>query len=99
MEAWLEWARGPAFVFALAFMLLGLARHLVLTGWEISRAMYRAGDKTIPYRQVISATLKWLFPVEKLKDRLVFMDFLTDKEENVYPMIPAGGGQNEMILV
>ena len=24
---------------------------------------------------------------------------LTDREENVYPMIPAGGGQNEMILV
>jgi acetolactate synthase-1/2/3 large subunit len=35
----------------------------------------------------------------KLKDRLVFMDFLTDREENVYPMIPAGGGQNEMILI
>ncbi len=35
----------------------------------------------------------------KLKDKLVFMDFLTDREENVYPMIPAGGGQNEMILV
>jgi acetolactate synthase-1/2/3 large subunit len=35
----------------------------------------------------------------KLKDRLVFMDFITDKTENVYPMIPAGGGQNEMILV
>jgi len=35
----------------------------------------------------------------KLKDRLVFMDFLTDNTENVYPMIPAGGGQNEMILV
>ncbi|MGB5715986.1 MAG: acetolactate synthase 3 large subunit [Gammaproteobacteria bacterium] len=35
----------------------------------------------------------------KLKDRLVFMDFITDREENVYPMIPAGGGQNEMILV
>ena len=35
----------------------------------------------------------------KLKDRLVFMDFLTDKTENVYPMIPAGGGKNEMILV
>jgi acetolactate synthase-1/2/3 large subunit len=33
-----------------------------------------------------------------MKDRLVFMDFITDKEENVYPMIPAGGGQNEMIL-
>lgn len=35
----------------------------------------------------------------KMKDRLVFMDFRTDPEENVYPMIPAGGGQNEMILV
>ncbi len=35
----------------------------------------------------------------KLKDRLVFLDFITDKEENVYPMIPAGAGLNEMILV
>ena len=34
-----------------------------------------------------------------MKDQLVFMDFRTDSEENVYPMIPAGGGQNEMILV
>ena len=34
-----------------------------------------------------------------MKDRLVFLDFLTDQSENVYPMIPAGGGQNEMILV
>ncbi len=33
------------------------------------------------------------------KDDLVFMDFRTDPEENVYPMIPAGGGQSEMILV
>ena len=35
----------------------------------------------------------------KMKDKLVFLDFIVDKEENVYPMIPAGGGQNEMILV
>ncbi len=34
-----------------------------------------------------------------LKDRLVFMDFVTDRTENVYPMIPAGAGLNEMILV
>ncbi len=33
------------------------------------------------------------------KDRLVFLDFMTDREENVYPMIPAGAGLNEMILV
>ena len=33
------------------------------------------------------------------KDDLVFMDFIIDPKENVYPMIPAGAGQNEMILV
>ncbi len=40
-----------------------------------------------------------LIEAMQLKDRLVFMDFLTDRDENVYPMIPAGGGQNEMILI
>jgi acetolactate synthase-1/2/3 large subunit len=34
-----------------------------------------------------------------LKDRCVFIDFITDQHENVYPMIPAGAGLNEMILV
>ena len=33
------------------------------------------------------------------KDRLVFLDFITTREENVYPMIPAGAGLNEMIQV
>jgi len=34
-----------------------------------------------------------------MRDRLVFLDFITDQSENVYPMVPAGAGQNEMILV
>ena len=34
----------------------------------------------------------------KLKDRLVFMDFITDQSENVYPMIAAGKGHHEMHL-
>jgi len=34
-----------------------------------------------------------------MKDRLVFMDFITNPEENVYPMVPAGAGLNEMILI
>ncbi|MFP5463473.1 MAG: acetolactate synthase 3 large subunit [Gammaproteobacteria bacterium] len=33
-----------------------------------------------------------------LKDRLVFMDFITDASENVYPMVEAGKGQHEMRL-
>jgi acetolactate synthase-1/2/3 large subunit len=34
----------------------------------------------------------------KLKDRLVFMDFMTDQTENVFPMVAAGKGISEMIL-
>jgi acetolactate synthase-1/2/3 large subunit len=33
-----------------------------------------------------------------LRDRLVFMDFITDASENVYPMVEAGKGQHEMRL-
>lgn len=35
----------------------------------------------------------------KQKDRLVFLDILTDPTENVYPMVPAGAGLDEMILI
>ena len=34
----------------------------------------------------------------KAKNRLVFLDFMTDQTENVYPMIEAGKGHNEMQL-
>jgi acetolactate synthase-1/2/3 large subunit len=32
------------------------------------------------------------------KDELVFLDFITDQAENVYPMVPGGKGITEMIL-
>jgi acetolactate synthase I/II/III large subunit len=34
----------------------------------------------------------------KLKERLVFLDFITDQTENVFPMVPGGKGISEMIL-
>jgi len=34
----------------------------------------------------------------KYKDRLVFMDFITDQSENVWPMVKAGRGLTEMML-
>ena len=34
----------------------------------------------------------------KHKDRLVFMDFITDQTENVWPMVKAGKGLTEMLL-
>ena len=35
----------------------------------------------------------------KRKNDLVFMDFITDQTENVFPMVPGGKGLSEMILV
>ncbi len=34
----------------------------------------------------------------KQKDRLVFLDFITDKKQNVYPMVGNGKGLDEMVL-
>ena len=34
----------------------------------------------------------------KYKDRLVFLDFITDQKENVWPMVKAGRGLTEMLL-
>ena len=33
-----------------------------------------------------------------MKERLVFLDFITDQKENVFPMVPAGKGLSELIL-
>ncbi len=34
----------------------------------------------------------------KVKDRPVLMDFIVDPKEDVYPMVPPGGGVNDIIL-
>jgi nitrate reductase gamma subunit len=50
-------------------MVLGLARHVVVTGWELRRMVRRAGDKDVAYRRVVAATMKWLFPFAGLRRR------------------------------
>jgi acetolactate synthase-1/2/3 large subunit len=45
----------------------------------------------------VEAALKEAFSAEN-KHRLVFMDFLTDPKENVFPMVPNGKGLSEIIL-
>jgi acetolactate synthase-1/2/3 large subunit len=34
----------------------------------------------------------------KQTERLIFLDFITDQKENVFPMVPGGKGLTEMIL-
>jgi nitrate reductase gamma subunit len=72
MENWLEWARGPAFIFSFSFMILGLARHVGLTLWEMYRVWRRAGDKNLPLNRILRSTLLWLFPFGRIAQEPLF---------------------------
>jgi hypothetical protein len=69
LEAWSDVLRGPVFRAALTFAVLGLIRHAVITVWEMRRMLARAGDKRMPYRQMLRATVRWLVPVGAVRQR------------------------------
>lgn len=53
ISAWLEFSRGPLFRASLAFMVLGLARHLAVSCWEMGLIIQRAGDRSAPWKQIL----------------------------------------------
>ena len=61
---------------------------------KLAEAYGHVGIK-IEKREDVEPALREAFA---LKDRLVFMDFITDQTENVFPMVPGGAGITEMIL-
>ncbi|NQS99106.1 MAG: hypothetical protein HQ591_11680 [candidate division Zixibacteria bacterium] len=66
MDAFLDFARGPLFRLTFALMILGLMRLLILTAVRIILTYIKAGDKQLPWKDIILKTLSWLFPVKKL---------------------------------
>lgn len=66
MPTWLAITKGPLFYFALAILILGLARLIVLALWGIAGAIRRAGDRRIPYARVLKETVAWLVPLPRL---------------------------------
>jgi hypothetical protein len=66
MPTWLELAKGPVFRFTLTILILGLARLVFLSIWGMITAVRRAGDRNLPYAQVIKETLSWLLPIHRL---------------------------------
>ncbi|HRB29477.1 MAG: acetolactate synthase 3 catalytic subunit [Nitrosomonas sp.] len=62
---------------------------------KLSESYGHVGMK-IEHPEDVEGALKEAF---KLKDQLVFLDFITDQTENVFPMVPGGKGLSEMILV
>jgi nitrate reductase gamma subunit len=73
MPTWLEIAKGPIFRFTLVILILGLARLVILSIWGMVAAIRRAGNRNLPYAQIIKETLSWLFPIRRLhRTRPVF---------------------------
>lgn len=70
MIEWLEWARGPAFVFSFTLMMLGLIRIFLLTAWGVIRALIKAGDKKVPWKNIFVTSFEWIVPVKKIKERI-----------------------------
>lgn len=66
MPTWMILAKGPAFLFVLTLLILGLLRLIFLTTWDIVAAVRRAGDQRLPYRQIALQTVLWLLPFNKL---------------------------------
>lgn len=73
MPTWLALAKGPVFRFTLVILVLGLARLVILSIWGMVAAIRRAGDRNLPYAQIIKETVSWLFPIHRLhRTRPVF---------------------------
>ena len=66
MPTWMLLAKGPAFLFVLTVLLLGLLRLIILTTWDIVTAIRQAGDQRFPYRQIAFQTVAWLLPFNRL---------------------------------
>ena len=76
MDALLEFARGSLFRFSIIIMILGLARLIFLDLYSAYSAYQKAGDKTLPWKLIISRSLEWLVPVKRIgRNRPIYSIF------------------------
>ena len=66
MPEWLMLANGPIFRFTFAILALGLLRLAILTSLDMIHAIRQAGDRELPYGQILRETGSWLFPIGRL---------------------------------
>jgi nitrate reductase gamma subunit len=66
VTAWTEFARGPLFRLCFALMALGLLRIVINTLLGIREAYQRNPDKIVAWKEIVSQTIGWLFPLGRL---------------------------------
>jgi nitrate reductase gamma subunit len=76
MESFIEFMRGPLFRLCFVIMLLGLFRILLIDIWGAYIAYRKAGDKSMPWKLIISRGFEWFFPVNRVaRNRPVYSIF------------------------
>ena len=71
VEDWLAWGRGPAFRFAILFLVLGMLRLFVVDGVGLWLALRRGGRRPIAWLEILSQTARWLLPVGRIPARQI----------------------------
>jgi len=66
VEGWIEFGRGPLFRLAVAVMLLGLGRILLLSVIGLIEAYRRSSDRIVPWKEVGRQTIGWLLPFGRI---------------------------------
>jgi len=66
MGSFYDFVAGPLFRLTFLIMILGLLRIFVLTIWGAIQAHSQAGDKTLPWKQIVENTAGWLIPIGRL---------------------------------
>jgi nitrate reductase gamma subunit len=76
MDSLLQFAEGPIFRLALAIMLLGLVRHLLVLFIGMGHALYKAAVPVppfgVPFSKLLKITVKWMLPYSHLKNRMAY---------------------------
>ena len=76
MDSLLQFAEGPIFRLALAIMLLGLVRHLLVLFIGMGHALYKAAVPvppfSVPFSKLLKITVKWMLPYSHLKNRMAY---------------------------
>ena len=75
MDPILSFLTGPALTFAVAILILGLLRHATLSIWALIDAFIKAGDRRVPFAQILCNTTIWVFPVTRLHRSLPVFSF------------------------
>ena len=66
LEDLLKLLTSPIFRLCFAIMVLGLIRIFLLDIWGAYKAYRKAGDKTMPWKLIISRGMEWIFPVKRV---------------------------------